>query len=166
MRFVYLSVCLLSTLVWADSDSWFEKKYADHEKYVKKVDNPLYQENCGECHLGYQAALLPQASWRQLMQTEQLENHFGDDASLEESDRIAILNYLLANSVDKPHHSLRITEQSFFTEEHHEIPKKYIVDNPDVKSLSQCDSCHQKASDGIYDDDFVTIPNYGRWDDD
>ncbi|MBT6616074.1 MAG: cytochrome C, partial [Deltaproteobacteria bacterium] len=32
--------------------------------------------------------------------------------------------------------------------------------------LSNCTSCHKEAEKGIFDDDTVLIPGYGRWDDD
>lgn len=28
--------------------------------------------------------------------------------------------------------------------------------------MALCDDCHQKAKEGIFDDDTVSIPDYGR----
>jgi mono/diheme cytochrome c family protein len=140
-------------------------KFHDPQKQAGKADNGLYQQNCGECHMAYQPAFLPQASWATMMQAEQLSEHFGDNARLAEADRQAIEAYLTQNSRQGKHQSLRITEQAFFRDEHKEIPAKYLKNNP-VPLLSQCNVCHQKASDGLYEDDFVTLPNHGRWEDD
>jgi hypothetical protein len=43
---------------------------------------------------------------------------------------------------------------------HHDIPKKMIMENNQVKSLSYCNACHMKVAQGIFDEDTVSIPNY------
>ncbi|WP_207062243.1 diheme cytochrome c [Motiliproteus sp. SC1-56] len=136
-----------------------------------------YVEECGSCHLAYPAGLLPAASWRALMNG--LADHFGDNAELLPEDQQAIETYLLARAADRGAYRnrrfaagvrdgavpLRITELPYFRNEHDEINPRWVAQNPEVGGFSQCDRCHQTAAEGRFDEDYVAIPGYGRWDD-
>ncbi len=112
------------------------------------------------------------------MNAKALEDHFGDNAELEEGVRTHILGVLMNASADKSYYKrskkitaslrddktpMRIIETPYIKKAHHEIPAKLIKDNPKVKSLSYCDKCHQLADEGNYDDDTVVIPGHGNW---
>jgi len=150
-------------------------------KGVKPVFNSNYESSCAECHFGYFPGLLPARSWKKLMQPEALADHFGEDAELDESDRHEILNFLVNNAADRSHYKrsvkiarslrdgatpLRITEVPYIKKKHSEIPIKMIKGNKKVRSLSNCARCHTEAKEkGVFDDDTVFIPGYGRdWD--
>ena len=131
-----------------------------------------YKENCGDCHFAYPPSLLPQASWQQLM--SDLANHFGEDAELDAEDSVMISDYLLANSLSSmwrfSHQGegevpLRITQLNYFLHEHDDIPKRLVTANDEVGSFSNCSACHDESAKKIFDDDRVTIPGYGPWDD-
>lgn len=157
---------------------WWE---GEHEEGFRAVNagNPAYVEECSACHIAYPAQLLPKAAWTQLI--GQLDNHFGEDASLDAETRQALLSYLTTNSsdsdqagkfrkftrgIDLQQPPLRITELKYFERKHDEINhQKMVVQNPDVGSFSQCQACHEKAEQGIFNEDTVKIPNFGRWDD-
>lgn len=156
--------------------SWFFTFERMNE--VAPVTDKTYIEECGSCHFAYQPGLLPEVSWRKLMDPAAMEDHFGDNAELDEETRQHILDVLVNTSADKSHHKrskklmlsltedkapLRIIETPYIKEKHEEIPVKLIKENPKVKSLSQCDKCHQKADKGIFDDDTVAIPGHGYW---
>ncbi len=145
---------------------------------IKPMQNELYNEECSDCHFPYQAGLLPAKSWQRLLDPKALEDHFGDNAELDEETRVAILNALIAESADKSRYKrskkivaslteksapLRITEVPYIKRKHHDIPDRLITGNDKVKSLSFCDACHQQADKGIYDDDSVNIPGHGNW---
>lgn len=149
------------------------------QKGVKPVDDALYLEECGACHFAYQPGLLPAGSWEKLLTPEALADHFGDSAELEAQDLTLISDYVFANSADKSYFKrsrqivhatreveppLRITDVKYIRRRHHEIPDKLIKDNPDVVSLINCNACHTKADEGNFDDDTVSIPNHGVWD--
>jgi len=119
------------------------------------------EESCGECHFAYQPGWLPAASWRRLLNPKALEDHFGDVADLEEEDRRRVLAYLEAHAAarssyrlsKKVVHSLRpgeaplrITKLRYIRRKHAELPRRYVQDNPEVGSLSQCDRCHTHAA--------------------
>ena len=149
------------------------------KKGIKTYPNELYQEACGDCHFAYQPGWLPKRSWEKMMEPGELEDHFGDNAEMEEEDRLATLKYLLEHAAEtsdykrpkktlasiKPTETpLRISETRYLKRKHSDIPEK-LIKQKDVLSLAQCNKCHQHAKEGVFDDDDVKIPNYGRWDD-
>jgi hypothetical protein len=147
-------------------------------KGVKPVKDDLYSESCGECHYAYYPGLLPKRSWEKLMLPDQLEDHFGENAELDEEDRVAILQFLVDNAADTSFYKrstkinrsipddvtlLRITEVPYFKRKHKPLTDKYVKNNPKVKSLINCNKCHREIDKGIFDDDTILIPNYGYW---
>jgi len=136
--------------------------------------NPRYAEECGDCH---PPGLLPGASWKRIMSG--LEDHFGDNAELDPAVQRKLTAYLVAHSAERSHlrraravtrslgadAPLRITATRWFRHEHDEIPARWVKDNDKVRSFSQCDACHRDAARGLFDEDNVTIPGHGRWDD-
>jgi hypothetical protein len=128
----------------------------------------LYRQECGDCHIAYPARFLPQQSWDLIMRD--LSDHFGDSAELDKEDKRLIHNYMSDNcaEVSGPRNWLtgtfnqpvvkRITELPHFRHEHNEIPTQYLQNNPKVKSLSQCDSCHLDAKTGEFSEYRIRIP--------
>ena len=149
----------------------------ESKSHVSFAQDTTYNEECGACHLAYPPNLLPVESWRVIMSG--LEDHFGENAELETLSAMHITHYLKQEGLQKGDRSemskmlrnipkktpLRITELPYFINEHDEIPKRMISKNPEVGSLSQCDSCHKDAAKGNFDEDHIFIPGFGRWDD-
>jgi hypothetical protein len=179
-RLAVVAVLALSGFqVQADDDddrSFFSRWGVSSSHGVAPVENELYREECGSCHLAYSAGLLPPQSWEMLMSG--LDDHFGESAELPADDRSQILNYLLNNAAGRTDYRLsnkmirnagaaplRITELPYFRHEHREIPRRMIKDNPAVGSLSQCSACHRGAEKGRFDEHSVSIPGYGRYED-
>ncbi len=173
------SLMLVSSLAYADDDEHgFFERFSSAG--VAVVNNALYRKNCAECHFAYQPGLLPKRSWEKMMQAKALANHFGDNAELDEADRLALLAYLMGNAADDSEYKrskkmmrsiradeapLRITEVSYFKRKHHEISARMVTGNPKVKSWSNCAACHTAAEKGSYSEHGVMIPGYGRWED-
>ena len=175
------SSLLFSATVYGDDDddhgwgmSWFKKSKLD----VAPVNNQAYRDECGSCHFAYQPGLLPEKSWRKMMVG--LENHFGDNAELDAETQNSLLDYLVINSADKSNYKrskrimgslrqgeipLRVSDTLYFKRKHDEIPLRYVADNKDVGSYSNCAACHAKADTGSYDEDEINIPGVGRWED-
>lgn len=145
---------------------------------VRPVANEVYAGECGACHFAYQPGLLPQQAWEGIMNA--LDNHYGDDASLEPQLAEEIRAYLLANAADRASPSRsrafaagtaapgvlpRITETNYFVREHYEIPRQFVTGNSEVRSFSNCQACHRSAAAGVYNEHDVRIPGVGRWDD-
>jgi len=58
----------------------------------------------------------------------------------------------------RSHVPLRITEVPYIKDKHHRISTE-IIKRDSVGSLSNCLACHRRAEEGIYDDDYVAIPD-------
>lgn len=136
------------------------------------AEDTIYIEECGACHLAYPPDLLPVASWRRIMAG--LEDHFGEDASLDEDTSDHIGGYLDAHGLERGRPSsmsrllrnlpspppLRITELPAFVNMHYEIPIQLQVRELETGFLSPCADCHKEAARGIYDKDRLH-PGYG-----
>jgi len=181
---VIFSLLAAFVVVWGlsfaddDSDDGENMRLWNKTIGVTPNNNTVYEQECGSCHFAYQAGLLPEQSWRNIM--NQLEEHFGENAELDTQEHQAILNYLTDNSADKSNarHAkhimrslskdqapLRITEVPYIKKEHREIPARLINDNPKVTSLSHCNRCHQNVAQGSFSENEVLIAGYGKWDD-
>ena len=145
---------------------------------VAAVRNPAYRAECGSCHMAYPPGLLPARSWQGIMQG--LSDHFGDNAELDPQTLATLTQYLLENSADQSDYRrsrkimrsleqgaapLRITEIPYIRYKHHELPQAIITSNPKVRSLSNCNACHQQAEQGSFRENDILIPGHGRWDD-
>ncbi|MBL4911382.1 MAG: diheme cytochrome c [Alteromonadaceae bacterium] len=156
-----------------DNEGYFSKiQY----RGVMPVKNSEYQNECSSCHMAYSPGLLPAKSWQKIMTN--LDDHFGDNAELLPESQQNIANYLLKNAADKSNYyrsksivrSLRnhkvvdrITQTPYFIRKHHEIPKRYVINNPKVGSFSQCNACHLNAEKSSFNEDEVSIPGVGYW---
>jgi hypothetical protein len=177
---VFVSLTVLSVKISLGDDEHRYDRYMlfEREPGVAAVNNPLYEEECSSCHFAYPPGLLPAKSWQTIM--SRLDDHFGENAEVAETDRIAIQDYLVSNGADKSQLRrsrgimrslspdsvpLRITELPYFKREHNEIPAYLVKGNSQVGSFSQCDSCHQDANGGYFSEHKIKIPGYGRWDD-
>lgn len=159
-----------------DHDHWRER--SRYSTGLAMPENTLYQTECGSCHMVYPPGLLPAHSWRKLMSG--LDEHFDDNAELDNASREAITAFLVGNSADKSSYRrsrrfaetfdqsapvIRISRMPYFLHEHDEIPVRLVNGNPEVRSFSHCNACHRKASIGSFREDDIHIPGYGRWDD-
>ncbi|KEA65305.1 diheme cytochrome c [Marinobacterium lacunae] len=170
--------------------AWAESEHDDDDRRGERDDtvysnrgqseiDPVYVEECSACHLAYPAQLLPERSWRTIMAG--LDDHFGESAELPEATAKRIEDYLAANAADvnpgrrskkflrgitDDQTPLRITQTRYFKGKHDEVPQRLVSGNPEVGSFSQCQACHGEAAQrGVFDEDTVDIPGYGRWDD-
>ncbi len=137
------------------------------------TEHPLFAEECASCHTLYPPTLLPERSWRALMRN--LENHFGDDASLEAKEEKSILAYLLKHSAesatsesavhilktfpDKP--IIAITQTPYWEKRHKEIADD-IFQSEKIKSKANCKACHSDVEKGMLEDMNIKIPTMGR----
>ena len=156
-----------------DLDHEYHEEYGENYRQAAMTMNAAYVEECGSCHMPYPAMLLPPRSWRTIMAG--LEDHFGENAELDDATRDEIEHYLVRESGRVAYKKLfrnlgdaaplRITELPYFVHEHDEIPARFVAGNEQVKSLSQCNACHREAERGRFDEDDVVIAGVGRWDD-
>jgi len=146
--------------------------------FAKRVADKTYVSECASCHLAYPSDFLPKRSWKKMMKG--LKNHFGDNAELDKAEHKYILDFLVKNAaegstnkravkilryMDKGKTPLRISKLKYILKKHDDLSDKHIKNNPKVKTLSNCKVCHREAEKGLFDDDDVVIPNFGKWDD-
>jgi len=137
---------------------------------LPRLTHKNWQQECASCHIAYAPSFLPKASWRRMMGG--LDNHFGENASLDPATQADILKFLEANSADATPSKmgrrvmqgmgakdapLRITETRWFVKKHDEVPRA-TWSRKSVGSAANCAACHRQAEKGVFDDDAVRIP--------
>ncbi len=147
------------------------------------IGSEVVRSECGDCHIAYQPEMLPQRSWRKLI--DALPKHFDEELSLDEQTRQQVLRYLLDNAADKSEAKaarkflrelgpgdtpIRITDTPRWKDKHRELSKS-VWSDPRVAVKGDCAVCHTEAARGRYDDDAglrVPGPNgsWRRWEDD
>lgn len=123
--------------------------------------NAVFEEECASCHIAYPPQLLDAASWRALMNG--LPKHFGTDASVDETRRLAITDFLVRNAGrrasrdanGKP--ALRISETAWFRHEHDDVAAA-TWQRAAIKSPANCAACHTQTAAGDYRERNIRIP--------
>ncbi len=115
-----------------------------------------YKNECASCHIGYAPYLLPQKSWEKMM--ENLENHFGDDASFDGTQEV--LGFLVRHSSQNYNNKFRvnlarensdemaISNRAFFKTAHKNVPQS-LFKSESIKSKANCNACHKDAEMGL-----------------
>lgn len=115
-----------------------------------------YKNECASCHIGYAPYLLPQESYKKMMGN--LENHFGDDASFDDTDEV--LGFLLRHSSQNYSNKFRanlarensdemaISNRAFFKNAHKNVPQS-LFESESIKSKANCNACHKDAEMGL-----------------
>lgn len=138
-------------------------------RYIK---NSTYISECGACHLAYPPQLLPVSSWQQIMVG--LDDHFGDNAELDEETADSIMIYLqsYALGTGKPSRmskmmrnlpaepGLRITEIPAFKDAHAAVLEQLELERFPTGYLSPCADCHRQAASALFDKELLH-PGYG-----
>lgn len=162
---------LVLVLVLSGVIAWIIQSPYEHEARFPMPAGKTYVAECGSCHTAFAPGLLPVRSWHQMM--NQLADHFGEDASLDEPHHLAILKELetlaadgsyadqrmrrISEAIAPGSQPQRISETAFFKYTHDEVPpdfwKRQRVGKP-----SNCIACHPRANEGRYDERDVRIP--------
>ncbi|MFT7880144.1 MAG: cytochrome b/b6 domain-containing protein [Sulfurimonas sp.] len=132
--------------------------------------HPEFENECGSCHITYPPYLLPKRSWVAMMQD--LENHFGDDASIDNKTNLSILAFLKANSAENSTHeaafkilkslkendsTIAITQTPYWKSRHKHVDKEIFL-SQDVKSRANCSACHQNIEYGLIENRLIKVP--------
>ena len=97
-----------------------------------------------------------------------LENHFGDDASLDFETNKNILAFLLKNSAEtstaeasfkflqsiKNQDIIALSKTTFWGKTHKDVSKE-IFDNEKIKSKANCKACHTDIEKGLIEDENI-----------
>ena len=133
--------------------------------YEKESD--IFVEECASCHILYPPHLLPQKAWNKMM--DNLEEHFGDDASVDDSSNKIIRKYLLNNSSETSNkqasvyimkeymNEIAISDTSYWKDIHKNINKK-IFQSKKIRTKSNCKACHTNFENGLIENEDINIP--------
>jgi len=132
------------------------------------VQNETYLNECGDCHQAYHPSLLPKSSWQTIM--FDLENHFGEDASLDKSTNTDISRFLQKYASEaweteaaarlrqiSTTNPLRISRSPYWVKKHEDISNNIYKQN-NIISKSNCSACHSDATNGTFLDENIQIP--------
>lgn len=130
--------------------------------------DPAYASECSDCHEAYNPTLLPAASWQHLMAT--LDDHFGEDASLDPATTQRIGTWLQAHAAESAdtlaahvmrrvsaEHPDQITATRFWKWMHGNIPEETFK-SAAVGSRGHCSACHADAAAGLFRPASISVP--------
>lgn len=170
-----LGLTALALLLAVDASAGHHHRERQRQREGKHclppVTNPAYRADCGACHLAYLPALLPSASWRNILQ--KLPEHFGEQVDLEPGRRQELADYLAANAAERcdarlagkimaslgGQAPLRISQVPYLVHKHQDddLPAD-AFSRPGVGSLANCAACHTSAEQGDFNEHRVRIP--------
>jgi hypothetical protein len=154
----------------ADERFWKEKPGAMTGLFEAR--DPAYVKECGSCHFAYSPGLLPQRSWKAMM--ERLDRHFGETLQMAPAAKAMVAKYLEDNAADvSPYEGskvimekvtptktpMRLGDLAVFRVKHSTILAVMAV-KPRIKvqSLSNCGACHQRAEEGDFGERSLLVP--------
>ena len=126
-----------------------------------------YESNCGDCHHAHHPSLRTSGMWKRMIRD--LEDHFGEDATLDDKAKTEILAFLRANDATTfdteaanrigraPSPDGRISSTAFWKKRHEAIAAD-VFRRDAVGSKANCDACHADARTGRFDDVAIRIP--------
>lgn len=141
-----------------------------HGSQMPVVNNAKWKSECSSCHMLYHPALLPERSWNKVMAG--LDQHFGENASLDTAAHDEIAKFLAENSADKQASRrsnrinqsipaaatlIRISETPYFVAKHDEVSANTFK-RKSIGSPSNCIACHKGAEKGDFSESQVKIP--------
>ena len=133
-------------------------------------DAPLtaWVEECGACHTPHHPSLLPAKTWGMVMAS--LDDHFGEDASLDVKTTESIAIWLAANAAENfdtkaaswfrqpdAAEPLRITATARWKDIHEDLPET-LFKRAKVGSPANCGACHGDAVSGRFNRAAIEIP--------
>jgi len=133
------------------------------DNHIQVINDQLTNNECSACHFAYPASMLPAASWKKIMSS--LENHFGEDASLDAETLNHVTEYLIAEAgdtefwsskfvrgLDSQNPPIRVTETKYWISQHPAISKENLQSG--LAGLkANCAVCHLGAENGFYEKD-------------
>ncbi len=167
-----MAVALAAAFHAGAADDRFNKPTRDSMMGFVPASDPLYMKECGSCHFAFTPGLLPARSWTHIM--GRLDRHFGENVTLKPETRDQILGYLTRNAADvSPYEGSKlvmerikpsVTPRRFWEvplfREMHTVMLEVISTKQKVKvkTLTNCNACHQRAAEGSFGNPELYIP--------
>ncbi len=166
---IWIGVSLFSLYYLIFTNNIFVATHYEKQDYAALHSD--FVEECASCHIIYPPYLLPKKSWEIMM--SDLENHFGDDASLDDETNLSILNFLKQRSAENSTHQaafgilkslkdrndtiIAISQTPYWKEIHKDIDEK-IYKSEQVKSRANCAACHVDFEKGLLENHLIKMP--------
>ena len=163
-------VAALAVLPAAAIDDRFDPAKYDKGGFAPVTDD-TYAKECGSCHFTYLPGMLPERSWRAIM--ARTDRHFGESLGLPADTARHIASYLASNAADRTSYRgselmlwhlppdatpTRITSLWLMRQRHVIVRQLFSQPNVTVKTLTNCDACHENASSGSFAYDRILVP--------
>jgi hypothetical protein len=145
-------------------DELFEKRINVAYSGFQVPQDATYLKECSGCHFVYSPGMLPARSWMQML--DNTDRHFNETLALSVDAREAVRRYLVENAADRsPYSGSKVLMESLPVKitpvrvqnvprlhASHRVMREVIAFNGRVKvrSLVNCDGCHQRAVEGDY----------------
>ena len=162
---IFLTLAIITPLyLFSTNNILMSSKYKkiDYEQELE-----VFVEECASCHIIYPPHLLPKNAWNKIM--DNLEEHFGDDASIDKDSNKIIREYLLKNSAQNSKkqvsinvlntyiEEIAISENKYWKDVHKNLEKS-LFKSKKVKTKSNCKACHTNFENGIIENRDIDIP--------
>ncbi len=170
-RVTWKSLIVLAVVLTVSGMWLIEAPAHDDASFPMPRSKTLVNE-CGSCHTAYAPGLLPSRSWRKML--GELSTHFGDDASVDEPVRLALLKELEDMAADGAFSDLRmhriaaaipagavpqrIIETAYFKALHDDVPQSFWK-RKSIGSPTNCGACHPRANEGRFGEREIRIPS-------
>jgi hypothetical protein len=171
LRTLLLASVLAALPAGAANELFFKENPGSMNGFLAATD-PTYVKECGACHFAYSPGLLPARSWE--LHMTRLERHFGESVVLSDTAKAAVAKYLTENAADRsPYNGSKVmmerlpanqTPYRFMDlplyREMHRIMLEVISIKTRVKvrTLTNCNACHQWAPEGSFGNSELLIP--------
>ncbi len=134
------------------------------------ADDATWRNECGGCHLAYQAGLLPARSWRALLDGQ--HDHFGEDLALDAATLAHLKTFLTTHAAERQatetawyvQHTtplmqtpLRVTATAYWRHKHGALDPALWARNS-VHGKADCAACHLDAAAGTFRDGAMHVP--------
>jgi len=138
-----------------------------HAETFPVITNKTVLNECGDCHMAFPPETLPKASWEHIIGN--LEDHFGEDASLDADVTQKILTFHVTNASDVSEVRAagkwsttgtpkRLTNVERFDDKHGSCSDE-VWTHEKIKSKSNCLACHKDMlTTGSTDADVGFLP--------
>ncbi len=132
--------------------------------------HPLVADECSACHMVYHPSLLPAKNWDRIVST--LEEHYGEDASLDEDSTSEIREWMMAHAAETADtrasyafaaaqgdggDPLSITQTEFWKARHAKFGDA-VFSRKGIYSRANCVACHKDAETGLFSPFNIYIP--------
>ncbi len=137
------------------------------------ADDAEWRNECGSCHLAYQAGLLPARSWRTLLDGQ--HDHFGEHLALDAATVAHLDTFLTANAAERQiteaawyvqrttlsmQTPLRVTDTAYWRHKHGTLDAA-LWSRSRVHGRGDCAACHLDAAAGTFRDGAMRVPPRG-----